>query len=199
MIDSIAPGPTARPSSVDPNIVLTRRVTEKLFDVSAHNSVASSSDQCVLGKRTSGVGRSLAIYPRHRCYRSNPPYVRDRSLRELKEFGEDREDGGKHRRGQDAESLTEAIPIQRADLVERHTALFAAEATGRPKRIGMSGGRHGRNERRPQVMIELVGRNDEAGPRFADLAAARWIKFDEIDLAAIRNAGGPTYRQSHSS
>src|SRR5262245_46708703 len=121
------------------------------------------------------------------------------SLRELKHFSQDAKDRGKIGGTEDAEPLPEALAVNRAQLIESHSPFLTAKPTSRAEGIGVPTRSHRRNNDGTQMVIELIGRDDQTRPSLANLATARRIQFNEHDLAPVRNAGETSYRHSHSS
>jgi hypothetical protein len=68
----------------------------------------------------------------------------------------------------------QATTINGSQLVEYHLPVFSLKATRNPRRVCLSFGGHGRHYDGPDVMVDLVRRNDQTGPRLADFAAKRW-------------------------
>lgn len=82
----------------------------------------------------------------------------------------------------------ESLVIHGPHLVERHEAGPVLEPARDAPWIGLSGGCHRRNDDGVEVLIELIGRHDKAGPRLANLAAQRRVEAYKMDLAACRTA-----------
>lgn len=121
------------------------------------------------------------------------------TLRELKHLGQNGEYRAQVAGTEHAEPLAEPLPINGAHLIERNTPVLAAEPTDGPERVCVPASRHWRDDHCLQMVIQLVGRDNETGTSFANLAAASGIEFDEHDLTAAWHAGGASYRHSHSS
>ncbi len=114
-----------------------------------------------------------------------------------KHFLQDRENGGQGSRGDSAEPSDEALVIDRAQLVECDEPCTAAEMTPHTPRISLSSRGHWRDDHRPQMLIELVGRHDHTRSGFADFTASGGIEFDQVHIAACRPR--MLYRHFHSS
>jgi len=91
-----------------------------------------------------------------------------------------------------ADAPHEPRAIYGSQLIEHDLSLPAAELALDAARVQRSlRCRHRRNDDRVDVAIQFIRRNDDAWPRFSNLAADRGVEVDEVDLEA------PTYH-SHS-
>ena len=106
------------------------------------------------------------------------------TLRELKHLGQNGEYRAQVAGTEHAEPLAEPLPINGAHLIERNTPVLAAEPTDGPERVCVPASRHWRDDHCLQMVIQLVGRDNETGTSFANLAAASGIEFDEHDFTA---------------
>ena len=73
--------------------------------------------------------------------------------------------------------------INGSKLVQHNVTGFPTESTGDAIGIGLLPGGQGSDNGGAQMMIELVGRDHEAGARLTDLTSANRIQLDEKYLA----------------
>ena len=99
--------------------------------------------------------------------------------------------------GHDSESLTESLVIDGPQLIEDDTTGLALKTTPHAIGICMHASRERSNNGGAEVLIELIGRDNQTRARLSDLPPPRWIEFDEKHLAAPRGAGSARYH-SHS-
>src|SRR5690606_25943483 len=85
--------------------------------------------------------------------------------------------------------------VDRAQLVQHDVATLLLEPAGHPKRVRMAASRQRRHDERSQMLVQLIRRNDDAGPRLLNRTAARRVELHEVDLATT----GPASYHVHSS
>lgn len=73
--------------------------------------------------------------------------------------------------------------------------LALLEAARNSKRVGVTAGRQGSNEERPEVFVEFVGGYDNTRSGLANFPTASGIQRNQVDLAPAR---WRYYRHSHS-
>jgi hypothetical protein len=122
-----------------------------------------------------------------------------RPLRDLEHLGQSAEYHAQVPGTEDAEPLAEPLPVNGAHLIECNPPVPAPEPADGPERVGVPARGHWGDDHCLQVVIQLVGRDNETGPSLANLAAASGIEFDEHDLTAAWHADGAPYRHSHSA
>ena len=81
--------------------------------------------------------------------------------------------------------LEQALAVHRADLVQDDVARSVLEPARDAKWIRVRRRCEWGDDDGPQVRVQLVGRHDHAGPRLPDLASARGIEGDQVNLAAL--------------
>ena len=91
---------------------------------------------------------------------------------------------GHGRRRKLSKPLCQSSGINRSNLVHGDEATAFLEPTRNPPRIGSTAGGHGGYDRRAQVLIELVGRENETRARLANLTAGRWIETHKVHVTA---------------
>ena len=129
----------------------------------------SSSPQCSWCCRPSGSA-SPACYrcraARLRTFPAGPAAPRSRS------------------RAQAGQAACQSFGIDRSNLVHGNEATAFLEPTRHPPRISSSAGGHGGYDRCAQVLIKLVGRENETRASLANLTAGRWIEAHEVHVTA---------------
>ena len=102
----------------------------------------------------------------------------------VEHLSEHGENGAQGPRRQGSEPLSQSLAVDRSKLIQGNSAILAGEPARWAKGIVMPGRGHWCDDHCPEVMIELVGRDDEAWAGFADLAAACRTELDQVDLTA---------------
>jgi hypothetical protein len=87
---------------------------------------------------------------------------------------------------QSARATHKSFDIDRAELIERNEARAALKPALNPPRVSMPACRHGSDDDGSQMTIQLVRRNDQAGPSFPYFTAARGIELHPVDFASFR-------------
>src|SRR5207247_2704184 len=93
-----------------------------------------------------------------------------------------------------AKTLDQPLVIHRANLVEDDVARLALKLARYTERIRVPARRERRHDEGSEVSVQLVGRDDDAGPLLADLAPSGWIEVDQEHVAT----GNLPYRPRHS-
>ena len=91
---------------------------------------------------------------------------------------------GHGRRRKLSKPLCQSSGINRSNLVHGDEATAFLEPTRHPPRIGAPAGGHRGYDHRAQVLIELVGRENQTWARLANLTAGRWIETHEVHVTA---------------
>ena len=87
--------------------------------------------------------------------------------------------------------------IDGPQLIEDDTAGLALKTTRHAIGICMPARRERSDNGCTEVLIELIGRDNQTRARLSDLASPRRVEFDEKHLAATRGASSGLYH-SHS-
>jgi hypothetical protein len=66
--------------------------------------------------------------------------------------------------------LDESPSVHRTDLIQNDESFFPLKAARNAERIGMTACRHRSNDDSAEMMVQLIGRDDEAGASLLDLA-----------------------------
>lgn len=86
------------------------------------------------------------------------------------------------RRRQRAERASNTLLVHGPKLIENHESPPSPKSAGDAEGIGMPFRRERGHDERPEMVVEIVRRNDDAGPGLADLSATCRIEVDRENL-----------------
>ena len=101
-------------------------------------------------------------------------------------FLQDGEDGCECAGRYTSEPFHQPLTVDRAKLIDSHVSGPLSKAASHTPGVGLSPGRHRRDDHCPEMLIQLIRRDDQAGSCFSDFAATGRIEFNQIDVATGR-------------
>ena len=111
------------------------------------------------------------------CYTAR--LLREHFLQDTQRF---RQGGGTDR----PETANQPCPIYSPELVEDDVAVLLQEPARDAEGVGVAPRRHWSDEKRTEVLVQLIRRDDDAGSCLTDLATLGWIERNEVDVTSLR-------------
>lgn len=84
--------------------------------------------------------------------------------------------------GENAQALDQPISIDSPDLIKNHVPILALKATTHTERIWVPTRCQRCNNKRTQMGIQFIWRDDNAWSRFSDFRSTRGVEGDKIDV-----------------